>query len=70
MTTITEVVRVPDPRPLYRLTDFPGATPAATTGRLTPFLAPATAADPAPALRDPDRGEHAMYLLRDPFTSP
>ncbi|MEU8660703.1 hypothetical protein [Actinoplanes philippinensis] len=69
MTTVTKTPGVPEPRPLSDLSNFRRTTPAAAVGRLTPFLAAATAADPAPALHGSDRSEQAMDRLRHPFAS-
>ncbi|GGN58369.1 hypothetical protein GCM10010112_12110 [Actinoplanes lobatus] len=66
--TIIKAPRVPVSRPLSDLSRFRRTAPAPTLGRLTPF-APAAAADPAPTLRDSDRGEQAMHRLRHPFAS-
>ena len=67
--TITEAQRVPISRPLSTLSRFQRTAPAASVGRLAPFLAPATEADSAPALRHSDRGAQAMHRLRHPFAS-
>ncbi|GGN27865.1 hypothetical protein GCM10010109_45860 [Actinoplanes campanulatus] len=56
-------------RPLSDLSRFRRIAPAPTLGHLTPFLAPAAAANPAPTHRDSDRGEQAMHRLRHPFAS-
>ncbi|GLW31478.1 hypothetical protein Areg01_44180 [Actinoplanes regularis] len=67
--TIIKAPGVSVSRPLSDLSRFRRTAPAPILGRLTPFLAPAAAADPAPTHRHSDRGEQAMHRLRNPFAS-
>ncbi|GIE76347.1 hypothetical protein Aph02nite_22970 [Actinoplanes philippinensis] len=69
MTTDTTAPDRPGPHRLPDPPDSRRTAPGAAAGRLAPFLAASTAADPAPALRDSDRSEQAMDRLRHPFAS-